>query len=202
MNPAGLAQYEQNYNQSINQPAIANLANSVYNNGQAYGSFGGGAVGQAVAQGGLNEYQAGLDYSQQMYNNVLQGRQSFFAGGPAIAETQNALGVQAGLGIAGLEDQNTQNQNQYNLGSAGMQNGFDQQNFGNQEQIYGMQQQAASNRALGVGGLISGAIGLGANAAGGLSGGNGLGNIFSLGSGNGGSGIAQLAPDMIEGGIE
>lgn len=176
MNPEGLAKYEANYDQTENQPAIKALSNSVYNNGQAYGSYGGAAVGAATAQGALNKYQAGLDYAQQLYNNVLQGRSSFFAGGPAIAMNQNALDVQRGLGVAGLQSQNTGMQNNYNLGAAGMQNGFNQQNFGNQMQLYAQQQQAAQNRAMGIGGLITGGLGLAGNLF--TGGGGGLTNLF------------------------
>lgn len=162
MDPAGRSQYESNYDKLYNKPAMAQLQSDLYNNGQAYGSYAGAAVGQQAAMGDLTKYQAGLDYAQQLFNNQISGRTSYYAGGPQVAQTQNALDVQRGLGIAGINSGNTQSQNSYNVGAASSQNGFNQQTYNNQYQQYQQQLQNDANRAQGILGLFTGGLSLGA----------------------------------------
>lgn len=142
--------------------------------------------------GALNKYNAGLGYAQQLFNNQLQGRQSYYNGGPSLAIGQNAANVQRGLGVAGLQSSNAGMLNNYNLGStgmennynmqsAGMHNNFDLSNYGNQLQAYGMNQQNQANRfgaiAGGLTNIFSGGMGLFGGRGGGMGGGGGLGSF-------------------------
>ncbi len=176
-------------------PQLASAQSQLYNNGQNYGSYGGALLGQLLAQGQLSKFQAGLQQAQQNYNNLLSGRQSYFAGGPTVAATQNENSVQRGLGVASLQSQNAgmlnnynlagnQGQNSYGLSATGMANNFNQGNYGNQLQAYELNQQNAANQNFGLG-----ALGLGAaNLIGG-----GIGSMFggvtpSFGTGSNSSG--------------
>lgn len=160
MNPEGRSAYESNYDQLYNKPTMAALESDLYNNGQAYGSYAGSLVGQQKAMGDLTKYQAGLDYAQQLFNNQITGRQSYYSGGPAVAQAQNAADVARGLGIAGLNSSNTANHNQYNMSAAQSQNGYNQQNYNNQYQAYQQKLQDDANRAQGVLGLFTGGLSL------------------------------------------
>ncbi len=174
MNPQGLQQYQQNYYAQNVAPQLAQQESNLYNNGQAYGSFGGGMLGQEAAQGNFDTYQAGLAYAQQLFGDQVAGRQSYFSGGPAVAQQQNQLDVNRGLGVAGLQTQNAGQQNNYNLGTNQTLNGFNQQNYQNQFQAAQYNNQANAQR---LGGVFGG-LGM-------------LGNIFAPGLGSLASGIGS-----------
>ena len=198
MNPQGMQQYENNFYQTQVQPQLAQAQADLYANGQNSGSYSGAYMGQLAAMGALNKYNAGLGYAQQLYNNQLQGRSSYFNGGPSVAIGQNAANVQRGMGIAGLQSQNAGMlnnynlgsagmQNQYDLGAAGMQNNFNLSNYGNQLSAYGMNLQNQANRfgsiAGGLTNIFSGGLGLmgGRGTAGSFGGMGGTGGLGSFG---------------------
>jgi hypothetical protein len=180
MHPGLLAQYGDNFWQQNVAPGIAQLQQKLTQNGQQYGSFGGAALGQAAAQGAQNKFGAGLNFAQQLFGNQLQGRQSYFNGGPRVSAEQNQADVSRGLQVAGLQQQganaennynmqnagmannfnlnNAQSMNQYNMNNAGMMNNFGLNNFSNQMQNYGMQAQQQQNRATGFGQLALGGM--------------------------------------------
>jgi hypothetical protein len=157
LDPAGMQPYEQYYYQQYVLPAIAQGQANLYANGQNSGSYAGGYMGQLVSAGAGQEYSAGLQYAQQAYNDLLQGRQSYYAGAPALAAQQNALGVQQGNDVAGLQLQgaNMQNQyagnnnanlNTYNLTANNNQNQFGLTNYANTLKAYEAQNQARANQ--------------------------------------------------------
>lgn len=124
MDPAGRREYESKfYQQSIN-PQIEQMKADMYSNGQSMGSYGGAMIGQTAAQGQLAKYQAGLDYAQQLFNDQIAGRQSYFSGGPSVASTQNAAAAQRDLAVHQLMTQQAKNYNDYQLGLSGMVNGY------------------------------------------------------------------------------
>lgn len=205
MSPAGLQQYQDNYYQQNINPAIQQARADAYQNGQQWGSFGGAAVGQLAAQGQLDKYNAGLNYSQQLFNNQVQGRQSYFAGGPNVAATQNAADVARGTNVAQLQAGNANALNSYNLSNNNAANDFSLQsagqrnnyafsgaqmanNFGttqyqNQLQAYNLQNQQAANRTQGLLGLGQGAASLLGGPIGGMlgAGAGALGSAFGGG---------------------
>jgi hypothetical protein len=160
IDPYATAFYQQQINPQIQQ-ARADLSQ----NGGSYGSYGGARVGQIEAEGQLAKFQAGLSAAQQVYNNTLAGRESYFNGAPKIVQTQNALDVTRGLGVAGIQSQNYDSQNDFNQGIFGITTGsnnnhndFNSNNYSTQSQNYRSQQQ---NSGLGgiFGGLAQGIIG-------------------------------------------
>ena len=200
LDPTVLKQYEDNYFAQNVAPQIANAEAQVGANGQQYSSYGGGMIGQLKAQGQLDKFNAGLNASQQAYNNLLQGRQSLYSGGIGLAQDQSNLNVQRGLGIAGLSSQNTQAENQFNsniygLGSqnSNYMNSFNQQNYQNSLQAIAMKNQQKANTAYGIGSFGLGALQLGSSLFGGGGGG-------AIGGGGGGAG-AGIAGNAIGGAI-
>jgi len=166
------------YYQTQIAPQIAQTSAQLENSGQQYGSYAGALLGQMSSQGQLDKFMAGLQNQQQQLQNTLAGRQSYYAGGPNLAQQQNAQNVARGADVAQLGSYNAAQQNQYNLGSAGMQNQyslgaagmqnqFGLQNYQNQLGAFNIQQQQR-------GALIGGLVGLG-------------GNLLSLGTGGGGT---------------
>lgn len=135
LNPAGTSAYQQNYEQQNVAPQTQQLISQLGNNGQSFGSYAGGLVGQQMASGDLQSLNAGLQYAQQYYNDQLSGRQSYFAGGPQVAANQNALAVNRGLGIANATNSaastagsNAANANSYNLGTASLNDNYNLSN--------------------------------------------------------------------------
>jgi len=175
LHPDVLKQYEDNYFAQNVNPQIAAAEAQIGTTGQQYSSYGGGLVGQLRSQGQLDKFSAGLGASQQAYNNLLQGRQSLYAGGIGLAQDQGNLNVQRGLGIADLQSNNAANENQFNQGiygigsqNTGYQNSFNQANYANSLQAMQKKDQQKFNQTLGIGQLGMGAIGLGTQAFGAL----------------------------------
>jgi len=108
------------YQTQIN-PQIKAAEAAVAKNGGSYGSYGGARIGQIQAQGELEKYQAGLAAAQQVFNNKIAGRQSYWQGAPRVVQEQNALDVQRGIGVAGLQSQNYDSQNDFNMGIFGIE---------------------------------------------------------------------------------
>lgn len=130
MDPAGRREYESKfYQQSIN-PQIEQMKADMYSNGQSMGSYGGAMVGQTAAQGQLAKYQAGLDYAQQLFNDQLAGRSSYFQGGPTVAAQQNAATAQRDLAVHQLMTSQAKNYNDYQLGLSGMANNYNIDRYG------------------------------------------------------------------------
>lgn len=167
-----MQQYQKMYYDQNVAPQIA-AAQAQLSAGGQNGSYAGAYLAQSQAAGNQAAYQAGLSYGQQLYNNILQGRQSYYAGGPNVAQTQNRLDVDRGLGIASLQNNyatnNAQLQNQYNLSAnqnynnynqnAGQNlNNFNLQNYNNKLNQYQINQQ---NKANMFGSLAGGAALLG-----------------------------------------
>lgn len=194
LDPGVLKQFQDNYFTQNVAPQIANTEAQIGANGQQYSSYGGGLIGQLKSQGALDTFNAGLNASQQAYNNLLQGRQSLFSGGIGLAQDQSNLNVQRGLGIAGLQSQNTANENQFNsdmyrTGSqnTNWQNDFNLNNYSNSLRAMELKAKQRENTAYGIGNLGLGAIQLGSSLIGGKGGG-----LFGGGSG----GISSPAPLM------
>ena len=128
------------------------MKTQVYNNGQAYGSYGGGEVGAQAAQGQLDSYNAGLNYANTLNQAQIASRASLFSGGDTLAANQNQLGVQRGLGVAQIQSANTANQNQFNLGQSENMNSYNLSNNQASNQ-YGL----SNNQGLNTYGLSSAA---------------------------------------------
>jgi len=208
MNPQLLGQYGDNYfNQNV-APVMAALQSKLTQNGQQYGSFGGAALGQAAAQGAQDKFGAGLGFAQQLFGNQLQGRTSYFNGGPRVASEQNQMDVNRGLVVARLQQQGAYAQNNYNMNSAGMQNNFNMNNsnamnnynmgnagmrnnyglnnYGNQMQQYNQQKENSFNKGYGALGIAKGPFGLASGGMGYLNSNPGatLGNTVGSAFGN------------------
>lgn len=161
IDPYATAFYQQQINPQIQQ-ARADLSQ----NGGSYGSYGGARVGQIEAEGQLAKFQAGLSAAQQVYNNTLAGRESYFNGAPKIIQQQNELNVNRGLGISQIQSANYNNQNDFNQGIYGIQagannnhNDFNSKNYGSQLD-YSARTQNSNNGLGGIfGGLAQGIIG-------------------------------------------
>ena len=176
MNPAGMAQYEQQYYQQLGNPAVAQAEASIGANGQGYGSYGGALVAQTKASQDQAAYNAGLNYAQQNYNNILSGRSSYYAGGPTVATNQSNAQIQAtesenanALAAAGMQNSynvgTTGSQNAYNSSTASGLNNYNLSNYSNQEAAYQQQQQQAANTWLGIGTLGLGLLGMGGSGS-------------------------------------
>lgn len=195
MAPDQLGQYQDNYYQQNISPAIEQMRANLGINGQSSSSFGGAALGQLAGQGQMDKFNAGLNFAQQLFGNQVQGRQSYFSGGPSVSQNQNQADVSRGQNVFAGQQQNANMQNQYNLDSADMANGFQSNayqglnnynqganqnqnsfamgNYGNQLGLYGQQMQNSANKTMGLG-----MLGLGATK---LLGG-GLGALYNMGS--------------------
>jgi hypothetical protein len=204
MNPNGLQKYENNYYQQNVAPGLAAQQAASYNNGQNQGSYAGALQGELQAQGQLSSYNAGLGYAQQLYNDALQGRQSYFAGGPTVAVDQNNAAIQSALNQQSLANQeanianqyninNATGQNAYNLSTAQMQNGYNtnvvntlnnnaSNLYGNELTQYGINQ---NNRANAFSSLFGG-LGMLGGAAYGMGSGLLGGGSSGLSTGSGG----------------
>lgn len=192
LDPDVLKRYEDNYFAQNVNPAIAAAEAQIGTTGQQYSSYGGGLVGQLRSQGQLDKFSAGLGASQQAYNNLLQGRQSLYAGGIGLAQDQGNLNVQRGLGIAGIQSNNAANENQFNQGiygigsqNTGYQNSFNLNNYQNELQAIAMKNQQKANMAYGIGTL---GLGFLTGGAGALSKGIGGGGASAGGGGIGSAG--------------
>jgi len=106
------------------QPQYAALQSSLALNGQDTSTFGGAALGQLMAQGQYQAGQYGLGLEEQQLNNLLNERNNFFGNEGQMAQNVNALNMQNNQFLTGLNSQQIANQNQFNLGSAGMANNF------------------------------------------------------------------------------
>jgi hypothetical protein len=221
LDPAGRSEYENYFYQTQIAPMLAQQQADSYAGGQSTGSYAGALMGQLMAQGALSKFQAGLDYSNQLYQNQLQGRASYYAGGPTVAAQQNAADVDRGTNIAQMLMQRAAMENDFNLGSAGMQNNynlssagmrnnyglgsvgmannFNLGNYGNALNAYQINQQNQANRfnAL-TGGLLGigqGLLGMRRPSFGGGSasgGGATLGSQFGMGGALGSLGVNQV----------
>ena len=146
--------YANYYYQTNINPQIASAKAAVSANGGSYGSYGGARIGQIEAQGQMDKYQAGLAAAQQVFNNTIAGRQSYFQGAPRIVQEQNELDVNRGLGIAGIQSQNYDSQNDFNQGIFGIQsnnnnshNDFNRGNYDSQLD-YTAQQNATNQKGM------------------------------------------------------
>lgn len=224
LDPAGRSEAEQYFYQTQIAPLLAQQQASSYNSGQNSGSYAGAMAGQLAAQGALSKYQAGLDYANQLYQSQLQGRSSYYAGGPTVAAQQNAADVNRGMNVSQLQQQAANNQNNFNLGSAANQNSYGLQsagmqnnyglassgaansfglsNYQNQLQAYQLQQQQQAQRF----GALTGGL---STLAGGLTGikmpsfGGGYSGATSSGSGtSGGTTLGSLGFGGVLGGLQ
>lgn len=153
--------YANYYFQNNINPQIEAAKAAVSQNGGSYGSYGGARIGQIEAQGQMDKYQAGLAAAQQVFNNKIAGRESYFNGAPKIVQTQNALDVTRGLGVAGIQSQNYDSQNDFNMGIFGIQsnnnnnhNDFNRGNYDSQLDYQAQQNATNANSALGWGSAI------------------------------------------------
>lgn len=160
------APYEDNFYQQYINPQVAQAQADASSGGQSYSSYGGAHIGQIQAQGQLAKFQAGLQAAQQVYDNTLAGRQSYFQGGPRITQEQNALDVTRGLGVAGIQSQNFGSQNNFNsdifrsqVMASGNQNSFNQGIYGTQSENARYSQGLGVQRANGFGQALGGIIG-------------------------------------------
>ncbi|MBY0545819.1 MAG: hypothetical protein K2W95_00870 [Candidatus Obscuribacterales bacterium] len=209
MDPAGRTQYEDDFYAQYIAPAVAQAQANAYTDGQSRGSYGGAMVGQLQAQGQLSKRQSGLDYANNLFQNQLAGRQSYFAGGPGIAQQQNQLDVNRGLGVAQMQQNNANAQNQYNLGANQDQNQFAMGLYPSTLDLYKFQQGQKAQKAYTLGSSATGLLGSFAGTAlGGRLGGaigGGIGSLFGggnkqqvpsyFGSGYGGS-FPQISSSM------
>lgn len=116
-----LARYEDAYKKQYIDPMIAKQQAAYATNGRGTSSFGGAQLGQMQAQGALSALQAGLDISNQRAQLALQKRGSFFGNEGQMAQAAETNKLNRGYQVAGLDLQNAQNQNQFNLGVYGTQ---------------------------------------------------------------------------------
>jgi hypothetical protein len=166
--------------------------------GGGYGSNAAAQAGQFGAEGQQQAFQAALAANQQEYNDVLSGRQSYLSGGPSIASAQNALGVQQGLGVAGLNNAlniaNMQGANQYNLASAGMANDFNLNPLQNPNALaqdkYNDEFQTNQFNDQLIGSILGGIGSLGTGL---LGGGGVFGSTGAFGAGSGGGAFGPSA---------
>lgn len=187
-----LGQYGEDYYKRNIMPAIEAEKARIGLNGQQYGTPAWAMLGQMASQGQFDKFQASLGFGQQLFNNQLQGRQSYFSGGPRIAQEQNASDVNRGLGVANLLQQGANSENNYNLSTAQMANNFNLSNsqglnnynmnanqgmnnfglnnYGNQMSQYNTDQQNSANRWYSGLSLGSGIAGLAGKAMGWLKG--------------------------------
>lgn len=86
-----------------------------------------------LAQANTQKTLYGQQYYTNALNNLMNERNSFTQGSYNPAQTQSNAGVQRGLGIAQLQQNANQNQNQYNMQSTQAAN----QVYGTQAGLYG-----------------------------------------------------------------
>ena len=114
-------------------PQLASEQTALQQQGRDNSSFGGAELGQMLAQANTQKTLYGQQYYTNALNNLMNARQSFTQGSYNPAETQSNANVQRGLGVAQIEQNANQNQNQYNLGATQAAN----QVYGTQASLYG-----------------------------------------------------------------
>lgn len=135
LSPEARKQYEDLYYNQYVKPGLAQTQANLYGNGQANSTFGGAVLGSALAQGAATKMFAGEDLYNSRLQNLLNQRQSFFAGEGQMAQNANNNQMQnsqfnANLGMSNANMlnnynlSNSQNQNQYNLGASQNQNQY------------------------------------------------------------------------------
>jgi hypothetical protein len=124
-NSAGFQDARNAYYASNVAPLIAQDQANVNTSGADYGSYAGGLIGTDKAQGNLAAYNAGINYSQAMFQDVLNARQNYFGTNVATILGQNQEAINRGLGVSQLQTTQAQNLNNYNLQNSQNQNSFD-----------------------------------------------------------------------------
>lgn len=196
LDSANMQQAENYYQQTQVNPQLAQMQANAQANGQGGSSALGAALGETQGMGSLNSFQAGLAENQQNFQNILAARNSLYGGPIGMTQQQDMAPIDRALSIAGMNQnqQNQQNaygmgsaqmQNNYNMGSSQMRNQFDLGNYGNQMQGYQIGMQNATNRDANAmnfgGGLFKTAVGDG-----------GIGNPFGGGNSGGSGGFSGL----------
>lgn len=131
-------------------PQLAADESALQANGQGGSSYAGAYLGQENAMNNLNAWQAGINQQQADFQNTLNARNSLYSQPIALGQQQNQANVARGLGISGLDLQqtlgqnsynlaNTQGLNTYNLGVNQIHNGFNSNIYGTQGSMYGSQ---------------------------------------------------------------
>lgn len=160
------------------------------------------------ANGRQQSFFAGQDYRNQLINQMLGERQSYFGNdvnlGQQQANNASQMGLQAGEFNAGNNLSSQEFNNNYALSQAGMAGGF-------QNQLYNQQLNYDQAKAQNMGNLFGGGIGTlfglgnmakgsfgggGGGAGGGGNGGGGSYSPISFGGGGGESGLYSMANDM------
>lgn len=143
-------QAEQQYLNRQALPQMAQDQSNLFANGQGGSSYAGAYLGQEQAMNNLNAWNAGLNQQQADFSNVLNARNALYSQPIALGQQQNAANVARGLGVAGLDLQQTLGENQYNLannqglnnynlGVNQIHNGYNSSIFGTQGSMYGSQ---------------------------------------------------------------
>lgn len=118
-NDASTKYRDEYYRQAINPQVDAERIRQA-STGNADSTYGATAVAGLQAQGANQAFFAGEDYRNQLINQTLARRDSLFGNEGRIAQEQNQLDIQRGLGV---EDVNTARYgmlNNFQLGSAGI----------------------------------------------------------------------------------
>ena len=115
LSPGQQKQYEDYFTKEYINPTIAQTNASLYNQGRANSTFGAAQLGQLQAEGANQAYAAGLQRQQQLYQDWLSGRDSFFNNEGKLAQGQNAADVARGMQLVDFANQNNNALNSYNL---------------------------------------------------------------------------------------
>lgn len=138
------------YRQAIN-PLVDQERINQSLSGNANSTYGATAISNLQARGADQAFFSGEDYRNQLINQTLARRDSLFGNEGRIAQEQNALDVNRGLGIEGINSQRLGMLNNFQLGSAGILGNF----YDNKVQADAEAERAkAAQRASLVGGLF------------------------------------------------
>jgi hypothetical protein len=107
------------YRQAIN-PLVDQERMAQQQRGNADSTFGATAISNLQAQGANQAFFSGEDYRNQLINQTLARRDSLFGNEARIAQQQNQLDVDRGLGVEGINTSRLGMLNQFQLGSAGI----------------------------------------------------------------------------------
>lgn len=175
--------YSQEYYRQAIQPQVDQERIAQQQSGNGDSTYGATAVSNLQARGSDQAFFSGEDYRNQLINQTLARRDSLFGNEGRIAENQNALDIQRGLGVEGIDTQRLGMLNQANLGEAGILGGM----YSNKQQL---DQQAAQAKAAQRANLIGGLFGLGGGLANTFMGGGRSSTPTGINNG------ANLAPTM------
>ncbi len=127
-------------------------------------TFGGSALSNTALQGAQQSFFAGQDYRNNEIQNTLNRRNNLFSNNIGLAQQQNALDVNRGLGLEGIKTQRLNDLNSFNLGNAQLGGQF---NLGAASQLGTMDQNNQNRnflnsayRSQNLGNLAAGGLGL------------------------------------------